>query len=123
MGGKEFRKNEQADEPAPCQEMESEVMPQRYECKHKNRVENDTSCPTKWDVDIPSGRRIRTSEQMVNIQLWALPDYPEIVAAMPASPEPERGVIICHTSHHVLGWVYTVHECPQPKESPRYQEL
>jgi hypothetical protein len=51
------------------------------------------------------------------------PNEPEIITTVPASPEPKRGVIVCHASYHILRWVDSVHERPQPEESPRYQKL
>lgn len=47
-----------------------------------------------------------------------LPDDPEIITPMPTSPEAECGVVVCHTTDHILWWVNAVQKGPESEEPP-----
>ena len=48
---------------------------------------------------------------------------PEVVRAVPRSPESERRVVVCHAPYHVLWGIYPVCERPEAEEAPRDEEL
>ena len=52
-----------------------------------------------------------------------VPDDPEVVAPVPAPPEPEGRIVVRHAADHVFGGVDTVHECPEAEEAPGDEEL
>ncbi len=62
---------------------------------------------------------------IVRIQqtLGTMPDDPQVVAAVPTSPETKNRVIVCHAADHVLGRINAVSECPEPEEPPGNKEL
>jgi len=73
-------------------------MPQRNERENHDAVDDHPFAPAQRDVNVPR--------------------YPRVVAPVPASPEPERRVVVSHASEHVFGWIDAIGERPQSEKSP-----
>ena len=71
-------------------------MPERHKRKDSQEIgdaSNSPAFPTaEWDVDVPHD--------------------PAVKAAMPSSPESLCGVVIAHTSDHILWRIDAIDECP-----------
>jgi hypothetical protein len=102
----QFRQYKQTDEPAPREQLEREVVPERDECKDEQGGKSGVATATYGDVDVPRCQD-RTSLQHAKGG-ENVPDDPKIVASMPTPPEAQSRVIVGHASDHVLGRLYAV---------------
>lgn len=81
-------------------------MPYSDECKDGEIIDNCSrlapqawhTASAEWDVQVPQA--------------------PLIEAAMPSAPKLQHGVVIAHTTDHVLWRIDTVKQCPEPEEAP-----
>ena len=99
----DLRHYKQAHEPAPREQPERQVVPERHERKHEHGRHEPVPPAAKGDVDVARD--------------------PEVVGAVPGAPEAERGVVVRHAAHHVLWGVDAVGEGPEAEEAPWDEEL
>ena len=52
-----------------------------------------------------------------------LPNDPQVITAVPASPETHCRVIVRHAAYHIFRSNNLIRHSPEPKETPRYQQL
>ena len=95
--------DEEADEPAPREELEREVVPERDEREDEDGGEDAVARAAERDVDVARD--------------------PEVVGPVPGAPEAERGVVVRHAADHVLWRVDPVGQCPEAEEAPWDEEL
>ena len=78
----QFGCNKQADEPAPREQFEAQVVPKRDEGKDEHECEHAVARAAERDVYVARD--------------------PEVVGAVPCAPEAKRGVVVRHAAHHVF---------------------
>ena len=99
----ELGEDEAAREPAPREEAEGEVVPERDEREDEHDGARAVARAAERHVDVARD--------------------PEVVAPVPRAPEAERRVVVRHAAHHVLRRVDAVRERPEAEEAPRDEEL
>lgn len=109
-----LRQDEQRDEPAPHQQPEVDVVPQRDEREHGQHVED--AAPAR--LLGAAAAALGAPERDVDVA-----DDPAVVGAVPAAPEGQRAVVVRHAADHVLGWVDAVQQAPQAEEAPGEEQL
>jgi hypothetical protein len=117
-GGQDLGQDEQGDEPAPHQEPEVDVVPDRDKGEDGQGV-GDTADPGPCAlIRSAAAAAAAATDRHVDV-----PDDPAVEAAVPAPPEREGRVVVAHAPDHVLRGVDAVEQGPEPEEAEGDEEL
>lgn len=112
----DFGQHEESDEPAPRQQAQADVVPERNKGEdHKEIKQAAGFC----EHGVVGGAAPATASHR-HVQV---PHHPPVERAVPRAPEGERGVVVRRAADHVLGRIDAVDERPESEEAPRDEQF
>lgn len=137
LGGKEggaddLRQDEEGDEPAPHEEAEVDVVPQRDEGEDDEGVDEGTefgqpfisaSASASASAFFYASLQASASGAATTHGNVDVADDPAVEGAVPAAPEGDDGVIVAHAADDVFGRVDAVEEGPEAEEAEGDEQL
>lgn len=106
-----LRQHEKHNQPAPHQQIKTDVVPERDEREYRQIIQN-ASCDAKAAAHAGAPER--------NVEVA---DQPFVEAAVPGAPEGDGGGVVGDAADHVLRRVDAVHERPEAEQPPWEQQF